>query len=147
VHQFAVQRLFRLVEDQLDRFGAGAVAFLAPIDVILADSEIVQPDVVVARLAQVSARGIEGAPPLLIEVTSPGRPALDREIKARRYALHGVGHYWIVDPAARTVECFRLRDGAYVLSIAGDADGVLEPPDLPGLRLALGSLWFTPPQG
>jgi hypothetical protein len=36
----------------------------SPLDVILADDEIVQPDVVVARSAQLSVRGIEGAPPL-----------------------------------------------------------------------------------
>jgi hypothetical protein len=41
----------------------------------------------------VSARGIEGAPLLLAEVVSPARPALDRQVKARRYATTGVERY------------------------------------------------------
>lgn len=81
---------------------------------ILNDAEIVQPDVVVARRGQVSGRGIEGAPPILVEVLSPTRPSLDREVKARRYAANGVERFWLVDPASRTLECFDLVDGRYV---------------------------------
>ncbi len=47
--------------------------FAAPIDVILSDTTIVQPDLVYIaadRLAVVSARGIEGAPTLAVEILS-----------------------------------------------------------------------------
>src|SRR5688500_14806392 len=64
-------------------FGNDAIAFVSPIDVILHDAEIVQPDVVVARRGQVSDRGIEGAPPLLGEVVSPtGRASTARSTYA-----------------------------------------------------------------
>jgi len=118
-HQFAVQRLCRFLEDNLPAFGDDAIAFVSPIDVILNDDEIVQPDVVVARRGQVSDRGIEGAPPLLVEVVSPTRPGLDREIKARRYAANGVERFWLVDPVARTMECFRLTGSDYRATAAG----------------------------
>jgi Uma2 family endonuclease len=143
VHQFAVQRLYRFLEDNLMVFGEDAIAFVSPIDVILNDAEIVQPDVVVARRGQVSGRGIEGAPPLLVEVVSPTRPGLDREIKARRYAANDVERFWLVDPLARTVECFHLVDGRYQLTESGRGDGQLVVTDLPGLAVSLDRLWLS----
>jgi Uma2 family endonuclease len=142
-HQFAVLRLGRFLEDNLAAFGDDATAFVSPIDVILNDREIVQPDVVVARRGQVSGRGIEGAPPLLVEVVSPTRPGLDREIKARRYAANGVERFWLVDPAARTVECFRLVDGRYDATAAASGTARLEITDLPGMALDLERLWLS----
>ena len=116
--------------------------FVAPIDVILNDSEIVQPDVVVARRSQLSERGAEGAPILLVEVISPARPALDRDVKRRRYAANGVERYWLVDPVERTVECLRLVAGRFepVATAAGDES--LELPDAPGIQLRLQELWL-----
>jgi Uma2 family endonuclease len=35
-------------------------------------------------------------------------------VKKRLYAASGVAHYWIVDPDARTLEAFALRDGTWV---------------------------------
>ena len=49
-----------------------------------------------------SARGVEGAPLVLVEILSPSRPAYDRLTKATRYAACGVTHFWIVDPDARS---------------------------------------------
>jgi Uma2 family endonuclease len=142
-HQFAVQRLCRFLEDHLAAFGDDAIAFVSPIDVILNDREIVQPDVVVARRGQVSGRGIEGAPPLLVEVVSPTRPSLDREVKARRYAANGVERFWLVDPVARTVECFRLVGAQYQGTAAASGNGTLELADLPGVALPLERLWLS----
>ena len=141
-HQFTVVRLVIFLDAHAAHFGPDVTAFVSPTDVILSDSEIVQPDVVVARRGQFSKRGIEGAPLLLVEVVSPSRPALDREIKWRRYAAHGVEHYWIVDPVARTVETWHLKDGRYELTATAKDTAVLEPPDLPGLRLDLARLWL-----
>ena len=139
-HQFTVQRLCRFLEDNLPAFGDDAIAFVSPIDVILNDAEIVQPDVVVARRGQVSDRGIEGAPLLLVEVVSPTRPGLDREVKARRYAANGVERFWLADPIARTVECFRLVDGRYVRLAAGTGNDTLAI--APGPTLELARLWM-----
>jgi Uma2 family endonuclease len=141
-HQFAVQRLFQLLDGNLAALGQDVIAFVSPIDVILSDSEIVQPDVVVARLSQVSDRGIEGAPPLLVEVVSPTRPHLDREIKARRYAAHGVERYWLVDPVTRRFDGFRLRDGVYMGTASGTGDEAVEISDVPQLRIDLPRLWL-----
>jgi Uma2 family endonuclease len=141
-HQFTVLGLARALEDHLAAFGPDHILFVSPIDVILADDEIVQPDIVVATRAQVSARGIEGAPRFIVEVLSPARPALDRDVKARRYAVHGVARYWIADPAARSVECYALERGAYTLEGSFGADGDLRLDRLPGLTIDLTRLWL-----
>ena len=141
-HQFAVQRLCRFLDDNLPPFGDDAIAFVSPLDVILNDSEIVQPDVVVARRGQVSGRGIEGAPLLLVEVLSSTRPGLDREIKARRYAANGVERFWLVDPVARTMECFRLAGTEYRATATGSGGGAFDIADIPGLTLSLDRLWL-----
>jgi len=139
LHQRLVGRLFRPLSEY---FRAPAEVFVAPIDVILTPHDVVQPDlVVVANPAQVSSRAIEGAPLLVIEVLSPTTTTYDRTTKAQRYAALGIPHYWIVDPEARTVECFRRQEGAYHLVSVFGADDALTLPDCPGLRLDLGALW------
>ncbi|PYM23342.1 MAG: hypothetical protein DMD78_12140 [Candidatus Rokuibacteriota bacterium] len=60
----------------------------APVDVILADTSIVQPDIVFVgddRQHLVSARGIEGAPTLGVEILSPTTTMVDhRDVASRR---------------------------------------------------------------
>lgn len=141
-HQFAVVRLSHALDTCSPAFGESHVVLVSPVDVILADDEIVQPDIVVARSGQLSPRGIEGAPPLIAEVLSPGRPSLDRDVKARRYAAHGVRRYWIVDPLAKSVECYELRDGGYLLQGRAGRDDVLTLSDLPGLAIDLARVWL-----
>ena len=48
-----------------------------------------------------------GPPALLVEVLSPSSRQTDRSAKGKRYAALGVRHYWIVDPDARRIECYR----------------------------------------
>jgi Uma2 family endonuclease len=56
------------------------------------------------------------APEWVCEVLSPSTASLDRVRKLRVYAREGVAWYWLVDPAARTLEVLRLGDdGAYVV--------------------------------
>src|SRR5687767_8009431 len=48
-----------------------ALVFDAPLDVILADDDVVQPDLVIVHRPQVSARGVEGASLVVVEILSP----------------------------------------------------------------------------
>ena len=48
-----------------------------------------------------------------MEATSSGTRRTDRLEKLVEYAQAGVQEYWIVDPEARVVEVFTLREGAY----------------------------------
>lgn len=142
-HQYASKRLQRILEryfeDQL-----GYLVFNAPLDVVLAADDVVQPDLlVVAERPQISARAVQGTPLVLIEILSPTRPEYDRATKAARYRVRGVPHYWIVDPEARTLECYRLDGGTYRLDASGTAQDTLAVAAFRGLSIPLADLWLA----
>jgi hypothetical protein len=123
-----------------DYFGSSAELFVSPIDVILSPHDVAQPDVVVvAEPAQVSPRGIEGPPLLVIEVLSPATGAYDRTVKSQRCAALGVDHYWIADPATGRAECHRREGRLYRLVISAGIEHTLTHSDFPG-RPQLASL-------
>jgi Uma2 family endonuclease len=140
LHQWVSKRLQRQLEAYFEAQGLGRV-YNAPLDVILTPHDVVQPDlVVVTDLSQVSARGIEGAPTVLVEILSPATLLYDRTTKSRRYAALGVPHVWLVDPESRRLECYRLESQAYRLVVAAEGDLTLEHPDWPGLTVRLAEL-------
>lgn len=140
-HQRIVRDLQLALIDYFHGRGLGEV-FLAPLDVILTACDVVEPDIlVVSDPDQVSKRGIEGPPLLVVEVLSPSTRERDRTIKAQRYAALGVRHYWLVDPTEKRVECLRGKHGTY--DLVGEARGgqLLTHPDWDGLSIDLGRLW------
>ena len=54
------------------------------------------------------------APDWACEVLSPATRQVDLGPKRAIYAREGVGHLWLVDPDARTLEAFRLNEGPVV---------------------------------
>src|SRR5688572_16220406 len=63
-HQIILANLFRVVDAHVRAHDLGLVLF-APLDVILAETSVVEPDLVYldkASRSRVSRRGIEGAP-------------------------------------------------------------------------------------
>ena len=141
-HQWASKKLQRQLEDYFEGRGLGRV-FNAPIDVILTANDVVQPDlVVVTNLGQISARGIEGSPTLVVEVLSPGTVTYDRASKSRRYAALGVSHLWLLDPTDRRLECFRLEGQSWHLVLEGGGEDTVEHPDWSGLMVRLAEVWM-----
>lgn len=141
LHQRVSKRLQRQLEMYFEVQGLGEV-FDAPVDVILAYHDVVVPDlVVVTSPPQVTERAIEGAPALIVEILSPSTSTIDRTLKADRYAALGVPHYWIVDPAVTTFECYRLDQGRYVMVVTAARPAIVTHPDWPGLTIDLGAIW------
>jgi Uma2 family endonuclease len=82
-HQRVLFRLAVALDQHVRARGLGEV-LISPIDCILSDITVVEPEIVYVaadRAAIVSARGIEGAPTLAIEVLSPSTAAIDRGVK------------------------------------------------------------------
>jgi len=142
-HQVVIGNLYMLMAEHVHRHGLGQV-FLSPIDVILSRITVLQPDLVyvdTSRLAIITERAIEGAPTLVVEVLSPSTDVRDRGVKQGLYARYGVPYYWIVDPAARTVEALRLGGESHE-SIAGlDESAPTALPPLTDLSLDPAAVW------
>jgi Uma2 family endonuclease len=96
--------------------------FVAPLDVRLSATTILQSDVLVARTTDVTEARLEGAPVLAVEVLSPNTRAIDLGTKRLAYEEAGVPAYWLVDPDARSLAVLHLDDGRYVEEavVAGD---------------------------
>lgn len=139
-HQVLVSLLWRLFDDYAA--AVGGFAGLAPLDCVLSDHTVVQPDVLYVapeRLAIVGDRRVEGAPDLVVEVLSPATMRRDRQDKLRRYAEAGVQELWLADPAGTQVEFLVNRNG--VFSVRLPLDGAYVSEVFPGLRLDLDALW------
>ena len=68
-------------------------------------------------------------PDWVCEVVSPRTGAIDRGRKMRVYAREGVGHLWLVDPAPRTLEVYRLEGGRWVVAaMHGGSEAVRAEP-------------------
>jgi Uma2 family endonuclease len=141
VHQRVSRRLQRQLEDYFHDRSIGEV-FNAPIDLILTNHDVFVPDlVVVSEPQQITQRGIEGPPLLVVEILSPSTRTQDRGTKARRYAGLGVEQFWIVDPVEKRIECHRLTEGTFRARTEADGDDTLEHPDWDGLLIDLAALW------
>jgi len=142
-HQEVSLNLTFVLHHYVKTHGLGRI-FYAPIDCILSDITIVQPDIVYlenARLAAISARGIEGPPTLVVEILSPSTIQIDRGVKFQLYMRHGVPYYWIVDPDARRIEAYTLTGGAYQLTARLEGSPPASLPPFPDLALVPASIW------
>lgn len=112
-HQVVVLRLALLFGGYVDRHGGGEV-YVAPMDVVLSNHDVLEPDLFFVSDAQLDIlmdKNIQGVPVLVIEVLSD--PRVDKVRKRDIYARSGVPEYWVVDPDADRIEIYRLEDGGY----------------------------------
>jgi Uma2 family endonuclease len=92
--------------------GKECTPFVAPMDVVLDDINVVEPDLfVVCDKSKIRDADIKGAPDLIIEVLSPSTSLKDRREKKNIYQQHGVQEYIIVNPLDETAERFHLGSG------------------------------------
>ena len=130
------RRLAQFVEERaLGKF------FFAPCDVVLSDTDVVQPDLLFVSRERAhllsGGENVQGAPDLVIEILSPATAGRDRGYKRELYAKHGVTEYWLVDPAAGTVRIHRLQDGALAAAHTFGRGQILRSPLLDGFELDL----------
>ena len=116
--------------------------FGAPVDVVLPTGEVVIPDLLFIRkdrLHIVGPKAIEGPPDLVIEILSPSTRSRDLGKKKRLYARFGVREYRIVDPIARGISIYVLRNGRYEL--LPQEGGIARSTVLPGLSIDVAALF------
>ena len=84
------------------------LALTAPVDVVLGEHDVYQPDLVVLRKAPPRTQSDVGIPLLAIEVLSPSTRRRDREVKTKHLLAAGVAEVWLVDPDGEVVELHTL---------------------------------------
>lgn len=132
--------------------GPGGWWVFIEVDIQLAAHEIVQPDLAGWRRERLpepwDVRPITVVPDWICEVISPSNAGTDRVTKRELYAASGVAHYWLADPAAQTLESYRLDPATrrWVDSGAFDATARARIPPFEAVELDLGRIFPPPPK-
>jgi Uma2 family endonuclease len=141
-HQRVLHRLELVLAGYLAKNPLGEI-FYAPLDVVLSEIDVVQPDLIFIgreHASRVTEENIQGAPDLVVEIRSPGTAHRDLTLKRKLYGAHGVAEYWTVDVDADRVEVFRGDAGALTRVATLDAGDTLESPLFPGLLIDLAAV-------
>ncbi len=141
-HQRISRRIELALANYLEACPIGEI-FDAPMDVILSDFDVVEPDllVVLNEHREILKTWVEGTPDLVVEILSPTTSKRDRGLKLRAYARHGVTEYWIVDPDQRAIEVYRLDREKYRAPQVFHAPESLTSSMLPNFSLSLADVF------
>lgn len=146
-HQDVVGRLHLAIGNFLaTRRHLGRV-FLARLDVVMSDHDVVEPDLLFVagdQKAIITEANVQGPPALVVEILSPSTRRRDEGIKRKLFDKQGVREYWVVDPRKCAVSVLRrVEDGSFpvVATLSAVADEWLETPLLPGFALAISELF------
>lgn len=138
-HQFIAVNIIGELRAYCRQHGEGKVSG-SPIDIVLAEDVVLQPDVIfirTERLSIVGEKNIHGAPNLVVEVLSDSTRRRDEIVKRKLYERFGVDEYWIVDPTIESVKIYRRTGESFVraLEISTETGGTITSPLLPGFAL------------
>jgi Uma2 family endonuclease len=138
LHQIIVALLLEKLLASARKTGSTAVC--APMDVILSDDTILQPDLlyITKQRRGIIRERVEGPPDLVIEIIS-GSARRDRVEKLDLYVQYGVGEYWIVDPETQVYDFLINESGRYV--VQSPANDRYQSPRLPEVEIQLADFW------
>ncbi len=143
-HQHVLGNLYYHLRQFITEHGTGRV-LVAPCDVYLSDTNVVQPDLLfVSREREhllSDGQKVRGAPDLVVEILSPSSADKDRGLKRDLYGRHGVTEYWLVDPIA--VSIHRQRGGVLAPTDTFTRGEALRSPLLAGLVLRLDDIFSS----
>ena len=145
-HMRAASKLNRKLGEAFDDDDGGARGWWIAIE----EEVHLGPDVFVPDLAGWRRERVPELPPGLYwevvpdwicEVVSPTTKRLDRIRKLPRYAMHGVGHAWMLDPIERGLEIYRLVEGHWSLIAVHEGDEIVRAEPFEAIELPLSILW------
>ena len=145
-HQLAALAIVRILDDYIARHGG--LVLTAPLDIVLDEFDVVQPDVLFFRAERrhlVRSDAVtRHAPDIVVEVLSPSSTSTDRGRKRWLFARYGVPEYWIVDPVARRIEVHALEGGAYRETQVAGGDETVQSVLLPALTFDATRVFASP---
>ena len=136
---------------RLDTFVEGGnlgVVYSAPTDVVLSETDVVQPDLLFISLEWahiVTPANIQGAPDLIVEIRSDSIAERDETLKRKLYAERGVKEYWLVDPESMTITVLCLGEGGYAEEAAPSMGQTLTSPTLESFSVNLDEIFQSHP--
>ena len=142
-HQEVLLNLSTIVRQFVLEGRLGSV-FIAPLDVILSDVSVVQPDLLFvsnARMHILTQVNIQGPPDLVVEILSPSTASRDWRTKMDLYAEHGVEEYWVVDPDGQRIWVMARADATLADVANYGPDDTLTSPVLPGFTADLSEVF------
>jgi Uma2 family endonuclease len=143
-HQQISMRILRPIDNWLGQERIGQI-FYAPLDVILSNHDVVQPDLLYVSNGRKGILGqwVHGAPDLVVEIGSPSTRQRDETIKRRLYERDNVTEYWIVDPEIDVIRVYRRAGDRFAkpIELSRENGDVLTTPLFPGLEIPLASVF------
>jgi Uma2 family endonuclease len=87
------------------------------------------------------AAAMDLSPDWVGEILSPSTERMDRAKKLAIYAREAVGHAWLINPIARTLEALRRHGDGWLLIATHAADAVVRVEPFDAIELDLLLLW------
>ena len=146
-HQHVAMKLGTRLDTFVEE-GDRGVVYAAPTDVLLSETDVVQPDllfIAVERADIITPANIQGAPDLIVEIRSDSTAERDETLKRQLYAERGVQEYWLVDPDAATIAVLLLRGDAYAEETVYSMGQTLTSPTLAGFSVNLDEIFRSRP--
>lgn len=141
-HQSVIGTLYLLLGNHIARHRLGKL-YVSGLKVVLDEPTGVGPDLVYIsneRMVHMRKDGFYGPPDLVVEVLST-KPKLDTYVKFEKYARSGIPHYWIADPAGRSLDIFHLHAQRYERTVELKERGEFSPGLFQGLKFDIADLW------
>lgn len=142
-HQLLSIRLSSKIHLFLEDHNTEGICLYAPIDVVLDDENIYQPDLIYISAERMNPlqNRLMGAPDLVIEILSPSTAYYDLMQKKDIYERFGVKEYLIIDPIRKGAEQHILENEEFVLKQKAQQNGFINLTTLPGLQIDLQKLF------
>ncbi len=122
-HQSVAARIWKELDENLDC--DKCKVYISPVDWVIDDSNVVQPDVLVTcEEVDEDAKFLTKPPKIIIEVLSLSTALKDLTTKFTLYEKVGVQYYVVINPKTEELEIFELENSKYQLQERFKSKGV-----------------------
>ena len=143
IHQRVSVKLLSLFLNYISQHASGEI-FHAPLDLVLNQGNVVQPDLIYIsneKKSIIERKGIFGPPDIVVEIISPSTHVRDIAVKKDLYEKFGVTEFWLIDPLNEAFEIFTLQNNKYKVFAFANTSGIVESHQLNGLVINLEELF------
>lgn len=120
---------------------------LPEVEILFPNGESAVPDLSGWRLERIAGDEIDQNPVTVVpdwvcEILSTSTRRKDLTVKRTMYAAQGIAHLWIVDPDARQLDAFALRQGQWTFLKSFFEDDTADVAPFEGTPLLMSNWWL-----